>query len=437
MKYLFKLCILFNFLFTCSAYSNSFLKGTGTLQDSYQITNCIDLQNMNQNLSASYILANDIDCSQSKSWNGGNGFRPVMTFTGILDGQNHVINNLYSHWPQGYAGLFGWTRNANISNVRLTNEDVMGRGPVGGLIDIMESSAIKNCDLQGAIQTNDAQDTSFSVGGLIGEAEEGATVINAHVEGTVISDGDGSVGGLIGENFGNLENVSFSGTVKGNRNNVGGLIGMNGPGSKIIDAYSIGNVISTNCVGGLIGDAQGTDINSTHSSASVQGFSEAGGLVGCYDAGSLTQSYATGNVTVDSAYVGGLVGVLYRGSISNCYATGNVTGNETNSGGMGGLVGLLNGSVATSYSVGQVSATGGESWVGGLIGAKALDGTITDSYYDKDTSHQSDVGKGSPVSDMQMKEQITFINWDFNNIWQINENVNYPTLIDSFNKQSS
>ena len=53
----------------------------------------------------------------------------------------------------------------------------------------------------------------------------------------------------------------------------------------------------------------------------------AGGLVG-YNSGSITNSYATGNVSAtstssSSAYAGGLVGYNYRGSITNSYATGN------------------------------------------------------------------------------------------------------------------
>ena len=56
--------VLTAFQGVASAYSGS---GTGTAGDPYLITNCTQLQEMNNDLAASYKLANDIDCSATSS----------------------------------------------------------------------------------------------------------------------------------------------------------------------------------------------------------------------------------------------------------------------------------------------------------------------------------------------------------------------------------
>ena len=128
----------------------------------------------------------------------------------------------------------------------------------------------------------------------------------------------------------------------------------------------------------------------------------AGGLVGYNDGGSITNSYATGNVSATStatstsyysAYAGGLVGYNYRGSITNSYATGNVsaTFNRTSTSSStftdiyayaGGLVGSNSGSILNSYATGTVSATSTSTrytaYAGGLVGVNS--GSILNSY---------------------------------------------------------
>ena len=72
----------------------------------------------------------------------------------------------------------------------------------------------------------------------------------------------------------------------------------------------------------------------------------------------------------------------------------------------------------------------------GLIGAKYISSlystTITDSFYDKATSGQSDSGKGTGKTTAQMKTKATFTNWDFDTIWDIDTsgtiNDGYPYL---------
>ncbi|MFW2308176.1 GLUG motif-containing protein [Aliarcobacter butzleri] len=109
----------------------------------------------------------------------------------------------------------------------------------------------------------------------------------------------------------------------------------------------------------------------------ITGVNYTGGLVGCMFNGTISNSYATGNVTGQTG-VGGLVGRKDGGTISNSYASGSVTGDLY----IGGLVGFnINGTISNSYASGSVNGTNS---VGGLVGVDT--GTITNSFYDKDTN---------------------------------------------------
>jgi len=149
----------------------------------------------------------------------------------------------------------------------------------------------------------------------------------------------------------------------------GGLVG-----------YSIGGTIS-NCY------ATG-DVSATSSSSAY-----AGGLVGRNGEGAITNCYATGNVSATSsssssfspsAYAGGLVGYSTSGTISNCYATGDVSANSPSysSAYAGGLVGNNRGTITNCYATGNVSATSSSSssaYAGGLVGEN-YEGAITNCY---------------------------------------------------------
>ena len=142
-----------------------------------------------------------------------------------------------------------------------------------------------------------------------------------------------------------------------------------------------------------------------------------GGLVGKNE-GTITKCSSTGSMSGDDA-IGGLVGWNNGGTITNCYSMGVINGDNY----IGGFVGWNTGNVTNCYSTGLVDGNSNE---GGLIGLNS--GTITNSYYDTTTASQSDTGKGDPKTTAQMKQEATFTSWNFTTIWDIVENVSYPTL---------
>ncbi|MCD4798726.1 MAG: hypothetical protein K8R19_06930, partial [Methanosarcinales archaeon] len=176
-----------------------------------------------------------------------------------------------------------------------------------------------------------------------------------------------------------------------------------------------GSVSGSNYVGGLVGWNDNTITNSS-SSGSVSGSYYVGGLVG-WNENTITNSSSSGSVS-GSNYVGGLVG-WNDNTITNSSSTGSVDGYSY----VGGLVGNNLGTITNCYSTGSSSALG---YVGGLVSWN--DNTITYSYWDTETSGQSSSAGGTGKTTAEMKQQATFDNWDFTNIWAIEEGVTYPYL---------
>jgi|GEM_PF-3368202 len=160
------------------------------------------------------------------------------------------------------------------------------------------------------------------------------------------------------------------------------------------------------------------------------GASSTGGLVGLLlpmtqKGDSVNRCSVTGSVTNTSSYpVGGLIGEV-MGSVSQSYAQSAVTNSDT-AGYAGGLVGRISsGDISECYAAGIVSGMAPES--GGLVGYYASDtSSITSSYYDQDLAGTDLVGEGLPRTTLEMKAQATFVDWDFDAVWSIEEGQSYP-----------
>lgn len=151
-----------------------------------------------------------------------------------------------------------------------------------------------------------------------------------------------------------------------------------------------------------------------------------GGICGL-SYGNITRCSVQGAVA-GGDYVGGIAG--YDGSISQCYTEGEITGDNY----VGG-VGSYNSTVDNCYSTATVQATGGHAFTIGYydnvyysyFAGKAEGGAYyhTDNYCYYDAETTGDEG-GLPTS--EMFRQATYVNWDFINVWQIDEGRSYPTL---------
>jgi hypothetical protein len=193
-----------------------FAGGIGTVEDPFQIANCIQLQSVNDFLASNFILTADIDCSDTVNWNGGEGFRPIgdvyeqgANFTGTFDGRGHTIDSLYIHYSHlDRNGFFGTLSTATIENVGLTNVDVLGGLHTGALAGQIWASTIRNAYTTGVVAV-----VTGSAGGFVGLLEAGNTIDNSYT--TVSVSGPDVIGGFTGENRSIINNSFATGEVTG------------------------------------------------------------------------------------------------------------------------------------------------------------------------------------------------------------------------------
>lgn len=319
----------------------------------------------------------------------------------------------------GYLG--GLIGNLNRSSVTSSSSAgrVEGDSDIGGLIGIMRDSSVSFSHSE-----SDVFGERWRIGGLVGFGFEGSLLFDSHASGRV--EGLGDVGGLVGTLEGTVDRSYATGNVVADSRS-GALVGFAQGGSVISFSHASGTVTGTaSSIGGLAGRADGLISRSYASGNVISSGSSVGGLVGDLyrEEAKVEASYAIGTVE-GTSYVGGLVGSAYRSLITDCFASGSVIGGDE----VGGLVGELSGSggavmVENSYAIGRVIAN---TAAGGLAG-KLSDATIVASYYDSQTSGQSDTGKGEPRTSEEMKSLALYgaAGWDIQE--DANLVQNYPFI---------
>jgi len=167
------------------------------------ITDIQDLQDMNNDLSGTYYLANNIDASATVTWNGGAGFDPIGgNFTGTLEGNGYNIDGLIISRPStDYIGVIARAIGASISNVGVTDANIVGRQFVGALVGEGDGgTVISACFSTGTMEaTFPVGSGSASVGGLVGGYDL-ASMYDSFSRATVI--GEKVIGGLFGSGSG-------------------------------------------------------------------------------------------------------------------------------------------------------------------------------------------------------------------------------------------
>ncbi len=278
-----------------------------------------------------------------------------------------------------------------------------------------------------------AQNTSFWAYNYIQTADIDATV-------SKYWDDVDDAGGATGDKYNDDNDATSTGNNEGFLP-IGNLI-TNFTGEYDGGGYSIsGLTIKRTTTGdsgksiGLFGVTAGATIrNLGVTNDNITGNEWVGSLVGFSTSSTIIDNCSASGIVVSTGTAGGLVGYPHSETIiRNSYSTASVNGGSGNN--VGGLAGFAYFStILNSYSTGSVVTSSSNR--GGLIGAKYISSlrstTITDSFYDKATSGQSDSGKGTGKTTAQMKTKATFTNWDFDTIWDIDTsgtiNDGYPYL---------
>ena len=207
--------------------------GEGTLDNPYQITTIAQLDAVRRYPNKHFKLMNDLDFNGSpySKENSRYGWDPIADFSGSLDGNGHLIKNLYINIPENGdvkgagVGLFATITKVSIAssmvkNLGLVNVDIRNNnnayntgaicGTINGEGDIYTS--IHHCYVTGTVYGNDQ-----NTGGIVGSIEDRATVSHCYSHATVTTPGNqpgGALGGIAGYNSnGNIYSCYATGMV--------------------------------------------------------------------------------------------------------------------------------------------------------------------------------------------------------------------------------
>ena len=155
----------------------------------------------------------------------------------------------------------------------------------------------------------------------------------------------------------------------------------------------------------------------------------ASALAGICTAGLVENVYVQGaKVSGGDGYIGGFIGLAYTGCIirNNYIVDSTVTANAGITI-VGGFVGRISSDANIFNSYSNTEVRGGAVNVGAFLGEDA-GGSCTNCFYDTDTAIETDTACGTGKTTANMFKQLTFTNWDFDTIWKIEEDINYPLL---------
>jgi hypothetical protein len=202
--------------------------------------------------------------------------------------------------------------------------------------------------------------------------------------------------------------------------------------SRVFDSWSSAAVPGGYAPGGLLGASAGANtISNSYATGDVTCSGTkclaVGGFTVQAVAGDLiTDSYATGKVKCLTTFckLGGFAGLtLSGGTLRNVYATGPVAGAASTV--VGGLVGSHGGAAISSFAAGPVTGGSG-AFLGGLIGATSGgSATCTDCYWDTDTGRATsfgNLGTGKTTAQLQSALQTGFTS----GTWGITKKLSYP-----------
>lgn len=408
----------------------SMIAGTGvTLSaatDGYiEIRTIEDLYNVRNDLTANYVLMNDIDLTKATASDGDwsfstRGWNPIGSstvygkgtgFSGIFDGNGKTIKGMriaIGSTPSGaadlYAGLFAYINGGTVKDLTFDTPAVSNTisdsnskysGVVAGYIS---GAAIENvniiCGSVGATGDNGAK----YVGAVTGYAAS-SSIINCHSSASVSGYSCYTYSAYVGGVVGYTTSVTID-----NCSNTGSAIS----GSTQKDYSVRTNYTSWIYCSGIAGYAVKTNItksyNTTDISVNANGFYSSYGYYYSY-------GYAAGIAYFSDT----------ASTVTDCYNTGDVkiTEYEERSGysyAYSYAYGLCVGGVTTDcYNVGTVTGTN--------VKYALSTGTVNTSYYLSGTGNS--YGGAMSLTAAQMKLDSTYTGFDFTNTWIIDASTDY------------
>ena len=287
------------------------------------------------------------------------------------------------------CALDSWSQDKTVclaADIDLTGTDFQAIPTFGGTFD-GGGHTISGLSLTGSGNTQ----------GLFRYLQPGGTVRDLNVKGNLSpTDFRDTIGGIVGDNQGQILRCTFRGSVSG-KTDVGGIAGCNRAGGQIIGCTASGSVSGELHTGGIVGQNQGSVIQCTNQSGvntteletpadpqtilqeesvtdaatDLSGWTDVGGVAGlstgilqdCSNQGAVGYPHVGYNV-------GGIAG-RQNGFLDGCVNTGAIQGRKD----VGGIVGQLEPSVTLLYQKDFLERLGGEL----DVLQNRMDGLLTDA----------------------------------------------------------
>ena len=363
-----------------NSYGQGAWSGVQNFQVFIGLGDCQQMQDaLDQYRGSVFHLIGNIDCSDTLTWNGGEGWIPVgdssTPFQGILDGQGFSISDLQMNIPANASyqgvGMFSFAQSAEIRNLTVTSSSITS----------MLSNDAPAATLIASASPDTILDDISVVGDVVGEDFTGGVV------GTLSDfDSTGFDGSVL------WQDIAYTGVVQspGTSGGILGMIYVNVEQSELTmqDVQSHGTILDSSLSGGIIGGAMSDAAISLRNANS-----DMNSTVTCSDgAGGLIGVTAVGTVAIeDSAYDGTIACPTSGGNSDPAFA--------------GGLVGGSNDSsltITNSNSTGQIQL--GEGAGGGLVGFSTNQGTVSPA------DPEASLVRGVKVQDSSSSMDVTVSN---------------------------
>jgi len=382
-------------------------------------------------LTASVLILFNLSCSKNPAdSNGGKDDKDAIDLDSLAYARNFIPISTYHELSQ-----IGIAKNLPLDTNYMLTSDIdaspskrLKFEPIGSRTNVFTGEfdgyghTVKNL----YIRLPDNADV-----GLFGFVD-GAKIYRLHVEadsiagGMNLNIGEVNVGGIVGFAQNSLiDSCSFKGVVKG-KHWAGGIAGT-AFSTMISRSISKGTVLSvTDNIGSIGGTAggiagaleNGAIVDRSYSSADVTGGHNTGGLVGHSDRGVISYSYSTGSVSGGVGLTGGLLGSVHYGTVTESYSTGKVSWTPTLQSNAGGLIGRINQS-AIVRSYWDITRSLMDESGGRRDTAIVID---TDGAPRDTVISIGEQGRDST----RMLQRDTYTGWDFIDTWVIDEKKSTP-----------
>ena len=313
------------------------------------------------------------------------------------------------------GGFVGWGEGVIEDSVSEGN--VVAATRSGGFAGQVDSTSLKvrsepgpfrgkftRCASFGNASSPDQNPTSIitGIGGFVGYSFGGVEFIGCESHGTAtsISEFSGFTGGFIGHTSNDTIIECFStGDVVTSFGKAGGFIGHHrlDAGLQVDNCFSTGDVV----------------YNGNDTPASIGGF-----IGGADNTATISNCYSVGNINVAGPTAGGFVGNFSRLTFTGCYWDTSTADKPFSS----------FEDISTFVSIlasGEYQA--GADFNGDLV----VDFSDIGPFIAQLSQNSADVIQPAGVNGRttaQMQQQMTFIGWDFDNIWEIIDSPSYPSF---------